>query len=152
MVAAETLAHIISENVKRFGTITEEEWSLKPMPGKWSKKEILGHLVDSAQNNLRRFVVTQYRQNDTIMYWQDEWVTCQDYQNLHAQHIIDLWKLLNLQICHTINNIPAEKLQYTCNTGKETPQLHTLEFLIEDYIVHLKHHLVAIVEQENNLS
>lgn len=135
------LKQVISATLSAFNNIVEEEWSRKPTPDKWSKREILGHLADSAQNNLRRFVVTQHLQNQNIVYYQNEWVLHQNYQNAPTQEVIELWKVLNLHICRVLDNMPAEKLSYTCDTGKQGQQLHTLEFLIADYISHLKHHL-----------
>lgn len=75
------LKQVISATLSAFNNIVEEEWSRKPAPDKWSKREILGHLADSAQNNLRRFVVTQHLQNQNIVYYQNEWVLHQNYQN-----------------------------------------------------------------------
>jgi hypothetical protein len=143
---SQQLSTIITLILPKFTQITEEAWSHKPSPTQWSKREILGHLIDSAQNNLRRFVVTQYQQNDNIVYYQDEWVVYQNYQQTPTEEVIDLWKLINLHICRVIDNIPAEKLQYTCNTGKQSVELHTLDFLISDYIVHLNHHLEQIIK------
>jgi hypothetical protein len=129
-----------------FQSIKPEDWTLKSAPGKWSKKEILGHLIDSAQNNLRRFIVTQYKQNEKIIYNQVEWVKYSNYQGSAIIDLIELWVLLNKQIAMVINNIPAEKLKFSCDTGKEKKELFTLEFLIEDYISHMRHHLSEIVE------
>ena len=145
MKPSHTLSTLIHQTAAKFSAITEEQWSHKSSPSIWSKKEILGHLIDSAMNNLRRFVVTQYQQNDKIYYWQDEWVAFQEYQHAPTEEVIELWKLLNLQICRTIDNMPSEKLEYTCDTGKTAEQLHTLEFLIDDYIVHMQHHLKDIL-------
>lgn len=124
--------------------ISEEEWSHKISPEKWSKKEILGHLCDSALTNIRRFVVTQYKENDNIVYDQDFWVKAQNYQNIPTDEIISLWKFLNGQIVHTVENIPDEALKRTCDTTKTTPQVFTLEYIIQDYMDHLKYHLKAI--------
>lgn len=145
MKPSHTLSTLIYQTAAKFGTVTPEQWFHKPSPSVWSKKEVLGHLVDSAMNNLRRFVVTQYQHNDKIYYWQDEWVAFQDYQNAPVEELIELWKLLNLQICRTIDNMPAERLSYTCDTGKTSEDLYTLEFLIDDYIVHMQHHLKDIL-------
>ncbi|HYG16084.1 MAG TPA: DinB family protein [Bacteroidia bacterium] len=145
MKPSHALSTLIHQTAAKFSAITEEQWSHKASPSIWSKKEILGHLIDSAMNNLRRFVVTQYQQNDKIYYRQDEWVAFQEYQHAPTEEVIELWKLLNLQICRTIDNMPPEKLEYTCDTGKTAEQLHTLEFLIDDYIVHMQHHLKDIL-------
>lgn len=144
MMNYQILKNIIEAELLRFRNISEEEWSRKISPEKWSKKEILGHLCDSALTNVRRFVVTQYKENENIVYDQDFWVKAQNYQNIPAEEIISLWKFLNLQIVHTVENMPDEALQRTCDTTKTTPQVFTLEYIIQDYIHHLKYHLKAI--------
>jgi len=138
------LKNIIEEELLRFETVYEEDWCYKISPEKWSKKEILGHLCDSAITNIRRFVVTQYKENENIVYDQDLWVKAQNYQNIPTQDVINLWKFLNFQIVHTVENIPDEALQRTCDTTKTNPQNFTLEFIIQDYVDHLKYHLKAI--------
>lgn len=138
------LKNIVDAGLQRFETISEEDWNYKISPEKWSKKEILGHLCDSALSNIRRFVVTQYKENDNIVYDQDFWVKAQNYQNIPISEIIGLWKSLNFQIVHTVENIPDEALQRTCDTTKTVPQIFTLEYIIQDYIDHLQYHLKAI--------
>jgi hypothetical protein len=139
--ASEILQQIIRSSLEKFKIISEENWDYKPLPNKWSKKEILGHLCDSAMNNIRRFVVSQYEENNKIIYQQDNWVASQDYQSENFQNIILLWKLLNEQVVKIINKIPEEKLSNTCITSEK----RTIEWLIEDYIVHLNHHLNQII-------
>lgn len=138
------LKNIVDAQLQRFQTISEEDWSYKMLPEKWSKKEILGHLCDSAFTNIRRFVVTQYKENENIVYDQDLWVKAQNYQNIPIEEIIGLWKFLNLQIVHTVESIPEESLQKTCDVTKTEPRVFTLEFIIHDYIDHLQYHLKAI--------
>ncbi|OCK52982.1 hypothetical protein BA768_00015 [Chryseobacterium sp. CBo1] len=138
------LKNIVNEELQRFENISEEEWSAKILPEKWSKKEILGHLCDSALSNIRRFVITQYKENENIVYDQNFWVKAQNYQNTPTSDIISLWKFLNFQIVNTVENIPDEALQRTCDMTKTESQIFTLEFIINDYIGHLQHHLKAI--------
>ncbi|WP_267405840.1 DinB family protein [Chryseobacterium sp. GM_Chr_2] len=138
------LKNIVEEELLRFEEIYEEDWSYKISSEKWSKKEILGHLCDSAFTNVRRFVVTQYKENENIVYDQNLWVTAQNYQNIPTSDIINLWKFLNFQIVNIVENIPDEALQRTCDMTKTEPQIFTLEFIINDYISHLQHHLKAI--------
>ena len=138
------LRNIIDAELQRFQNITEEEWSYRSSSEKWSKKEIIGHLCDSAFTNIRRFVVTQYKENENIVYDQNFWVKAQNYQNVPTLDLIDLWKSLNYQIVHIVENIPDEALQRTCDTTKTEPRVYTLEFIIDDYVDHLQHHLKAI--------
>lgn len=138
------LKNIIDAEIQRFQTISEDEWNYKNTPEKWSKKEIIGHLCDSAFTNIRRFVVTQYKENENIVYDQNIWVKAQNYQNVPVSELIDLWKALNYQIVHVVENIPDEALQRTCDTTKTELQRFTLEFIIKDYVDHLQHHLKAI--------
>jgi len=139
--SAQFLQQIIDDCTKKFKSISAESWSDKPLSNKWSRKEILGHLCDSAMNNIRRFVVSQYEENNVIVYQQDDWVASQDYQSENYQNIISLWKLLNEQIIKIIKKIPQEKLKNTC----KTPEEHSIIWLIEDYIKHLNHHLNQIL-------
>lgn len=116
----------------------------KPLPGKWSKQEIIGHLIDSAQNNIRRFVVAQYEENPSVSYNQDRWVDVANYQQQPSPQVIDLWALLNLHLCHILNSMTEEATQRVCVTGAP----HTLEWLAEDYVRHLKHHLHQVLDLE----
>lgn len=141
MKEADQLKEIIPQTLIQFETISQEAWDHKPAPNKWSKKEILGHLCDSAMNNIRRFVVSQYEQNNKIVYRQDDWVASQDYQSADYKDIITLWKLLNEQVIRIIEKMPADKLQHTCITEAE----HTVQWIIEDYVPHLNHHLSQIL-------
>lgn len=138
------LKNIVEAELQRFENISEEQWSHKISPEKWSKKEILGHLCDSALSNIRRFVITQYKENENIVYDQNFWVKAQNYQNVSISDIINLWKFLNFQIVITVENIPDEALQRTCDMTKTERQIFTLEYIINDYIGHLQHHLKAI--------
>lgn len=138
------LKRTVDIELQRFGTISDEEWSYKISPEKWSKKEILGHLCDSAFTNIRRFIVTQYKENDNIVYDQNLWVKAQNYQNSPTSDVIQLWKFLNLQIVNIVENMQDEVLQKICDTSKEEQRSHTLEYLIQDYMDHLEHHLKII--------
>ena len=124
--------------------INEEKFSRKPSPVKWSKKEIIGHLIDSAQNNIRRFIVAQYEDTPTITYNQDTWVAINNYQHTDSSVVIELRYLVNKQIAGILQNTSAEAAQCTCKTG----EVHTIEWLAEDYIKHLKHHMHQVLELE----
>lgn len=121
--------------------ISEAEVSEPPQPHKWSRKEILGHLCDSAINNLERFIKIQYEVQPYVLpkYNQEQWVDLQDYQNTSIEEIILLWCSLNKRILNVISKIPSEKLAYICNIGNN--QLVTLDWLIQDYLEHMKHHI-----------
>jgi DinB superfamily len=141
MTKADLLRSLVNDSIKKFQLISAEEWNIKPKADKWSRKEVLGHLIDSCVNNSRRFIVTQYEQNQKIVYRQNEWVNVQDYHNSDYAQLIELWRLLNLQLATTIEKIPVKNLQYTC----VTEGVHTLEWLIDDYISHARHHLAQII-------
>lgn len=135
---------IIIKYAVKFSSLSDEELSFKPAGDKWSKKEIIGHLVDSAQNNSRRFITAQYESKVPIFYDQNDWVTIQNYQNYDNRDLILLWQLLNKHIGVILKNIPDQKYQQLCNTGKEQDEFCTIEFLAKDYIAHHLHHLKQI--------
>lgn len=139
------LQEIVSDFSIRIKAINTIDFNAKPNLTKWSKKEVLGHLIDSAHNNLRRFVVGQYEQQPNIVYDQDFWVSANHYQNMPDADIISLWQLLNERIIAVLNNIPVENYQRTCDTGKVSPSIHTIQWLAADYVKHLQHHLNQII-------
>lgn len=144
-VAAE-LRLMITTYSTAFTALQEEDFATKPNPEKWSKKEIVGHLIDSAQNNLRRFIVGQYETNPPhIVYDQNFWVKVNNYQNMTSMDVIVMWMLVNFRISEVLENMPEENYSKQCNTGKGEPQLYTLEWLASDYVKHMKHHINQII-------
>src|SRR6187402_545773 len=102
------LEEIVSDFSSRIKSINKTDLSAKPNANKWSKKEVVGHLIDSAQNNLRRFIVGQYEHEPHIVYDQDFWVNSNGYQNLPDNDVVKLWELVNGQIISTLKQMPVE--------------------------------------------
>lgn len=148
--AKDEILALVDAALLNFKNLTDEDWNAKTNPAKWSKKELLGHLIDSASNNLRRLIVGQYEQGTKIVYDQDKWVAYQKYQQLDVEYLQALWKLMNHQVANVIENIPQSKLDYTCDTGIGKAEVHSLVYFIEDYIVHLKYHLNQIIDKNYN--
>lgn len=147
------LTSIVTDFDRKLNGIPDDDFCAKPNPLKWSKKEILGHLIDSASNNHRRFVCGQYESTPPhIIYDQDFWVKSNDYSNAPGKALITLWVLLNRQIERVLASMPEAHYARTCNTGKQSPQLHSLQWLAEDYLKHMKHHLNQIIPGSFNIS
>jgi len=126
--------------------LASEELLKRPAQGKWSKQEILGHLIDSAINNLQRFTEIQFlpQPYSVIHYRQNELVIVNDYQNLPLQHLLDLWRVLNRQIVLVVKNTTVEKLDYPVDPQYENKELKTLSWIICDYVAHMEHHFRQI--------
>lgn len=137
--------HIGSFPVK-LKQLSSAELVSKPAPGKWSNKEILGHLIDSAINNLGRFTEIQFlpQPYSIIAYQQNELVIVNEYQTLPLDHLLDLWQALNRQIVFAVKNIPAEKLNYPVDPQYENKELKTLGWVVCDYVGHMEHHFRQI--------
>jgi DinB superfamily len=118
-----------------------DELAKKPLsPGKWSRKEVVGHLVDSAANNHQRFVRAALK--DELRYpgyQQTGWVALQNYREEAWGDLLALWKAFNLHIAHVIESIPEERFDQLLVVGENEPV--TLRFLIEDYVDHLRKHV-----------
>jgi hypothetical protein len=139
------LEKIIHTYSPRLAAVPDLLYAEKPRLDKWSKKEILGHLVDSAQNNIRRFIVAQYEDCPTIGYAQDAWVACSDYPHYAIGDLIMLWTLLNRHIVVILRQMSADAAQRLCSMGGQ-PQ--NLEWVAADYCNHLLHHLHQILDLE----
>lgn len=120
-------------------------WETKPAPGKWSAKEVIGHLTDSAQINLQRFVRCTYEENFKLIYFQDEWVAAQHYQQADIDELLQLWRLLNLQIQRVLDNYPPGRWQVKCDNSRAEVTLNTVEAIAQDYVSHMQHHLSSII-------
>lgn len=145
------LNFILSEAPQKITEFPEIELSRKPSMNKWSKKEIIGHLCDSAINNLSRFVCAQLEEQPfkVIPYAQDEWVRINNYNEMGINDILNFWSAVNKQIIQIISNIPEEKLAVICSLGnaafREGELEKTLLWLIEDYVVHMEYHLRQVI-------
>ncbi len=140
----QSLEHHLRTVPQKLQKISLSVLEQKPQPHKWSKKEILGHLVDSAQNNLRRFVEIQHCPEPYQIqgYAQDDCVRINGYQQMRIQEVTKLWITINQQIVRVWKNLPLEKLpSKVLNTdGSES----SLQWWITDYVRHLEHHLQQI--------
>ncbi len=143
---ANELIKIVDTTAQKLKTLDEVLVREKPAPNKWSIQQVLGHLVDSAVNNHHRFVRAQ--EVDVFIfpkYEQDSWVSVQDYNASSWVELIELWRLYNRHLVQVIKRVPHEKLEVECRIGPYEPV--TLGYLIEDYLVHLKHHLRQIEDR-----
>ena len=130
----------IDELPERFGQFSAEELTTRK-PSKWSRKEILGHLIDSGLNNLKRFtdaqfmplpfVVQRYDMNQSVIY--------NRYQDLPIEHLLTYWQSLNRQIVYVTEALPETVLQHPV-LPPDMSETVPLSWLIIDYVAHMTHH------------
>jgi hypothetical protein len=156
----EFLLSIVPEKVSE---IAEEDMSFRRAPDKWSKKELMGHLCDSAINNLSRFIGAQFETKPFAVnaYNQDDWVKGGHYQEMQLHDIISFWISANTNIINVISNYDPEHLLYECfmedgdfgnYVKEEKPSYYsdggkrTMHWLIDDYVAHLEYHLHQLID------
>lgn len=143
---ADELAQIISLAEPKLRALSAALVTARPAPDRWTIQEVLGHLIDSAANNHQRFIRAQFVEQLTFpKYEQNDWVSGQQYNAANWSALIDLWTAYNQHLVHIIRCVNPAALSRTCVIGPYEPV--TLQFLIEDYVVHLKHHLQKIEER-----
>jgi hypothetical protein len=144
----------VMDATERLREIPEHASRQKTAPDDWSPIEILGHLIDSAANNHQRFVRAQFT-DDLVFpgYEQNEWVSSQKYADESWPEVIQLWSSYNLHIQYLASVIPEAILtqpRATHNLDQiafklvDQGEASTLEYLIRDYVDHLRHHLNQI--------
>jgi hypothetical protein len=110
-------------------------------PDGWSRQQILGHLIDSAINNLQRFVRLRLdAQASMPVYDQDRWIAVQAYDKRPWTELVAEWYALNAHILHVIKHANASEWEHVWSEGGRS-----LAWLAVDYVRHLRHHLDQIV-------
>ena len=140
---SEQLLSVIEAAEPKLRKISEREAAKPALPGGWSRKQLLGHLIDSASNNHQRFVRASLQPSlDFPPYDQNGNVCLQAPQEADWKLLVSLWSAYNRYLAHIIARLPAAKLQTICRIGPGEPV--TLDFLASDYLTHLLHHLSQI--------
>lgn len=141
---AEELRQIVNQVVPLLKTIAgEPDLAKRPRPQKWSRQEILGHLIDSACNNQQKFVrIMQVGHLEFPGYAQDDWVDLQRWSEANWENMTLLWQSYNEHIAFLIESVQPEFLKNTVTIEGVGP--FTLEFIMPDYVEHLKHHVLQI--------
>jgi len=138
--------------------MSDESSRRRPAPGKWSPREIVGHLIDSASNNHQRFVRAQF-QEDLVFpgYAQDAWVSVQGYQDAPWNELLTLWRTFNLHIARVMELASAEarlrpRIRHNLDELAWNPvprdKPATLEYFMEDYVAHHQHHLNQLIKRD----
>ena len=155
--AIEDFRLTVEEASNRLLLISEEESARPRSAGKWSPKEIIGHLIDSASNNHQRFVRTQFRDDLAFLgYEQESWVNTQHYKTEPWLQLVALWKNFNLHLAHLMEHVPEDirkkpRIKHNLDeiawqtVSKDEPV--TLEYFMLDYIGHLNNHLRQIFNE-----
>lgn len=144
---AREIRSIVDQNSSRLAHMKPDEVSSKETPDNWSKKEILGHLIDSAANNHHRLVRACHNAAaDFPTYSQNDWVRIQKYHESDWGDLVELWSAYNRHLSHVVERIPQDAVSSSCNIGKDHPV--TLEFVVKDYLRHLRHHLNDILPKQ----
>lgn len=140
------LQQLLTKGLEYFKQTSELEVSRKVSVEKWSKKEILGHLIDSGVNNLQRFTEVQFENKPYRIrkYNQNELVQANDYQNADTKEIVEFWSALNHRILNIMKKQTEETLNYKIELDKDNSA--DLRFLMIDYVEHLEHHLQQILK------
>lgn len=134
--------HIASVH-QRLQNVSEEDSQHPFREGRWSRREILGHLIDSALNNHQRFVRAALEGVYAgATYQQEDWVAIHGYREISWPILLDYWRGQNELLCEVVDRIPEHRLDAPCQVGNDTPV--TLRFLIADYLTHLDHHVRQI--------
>lgn len=134
------LRSVVDEGERRLRGFSESETQKPVLTGGWSRKQVLGHLIDSASNNHQRFVRAGLQNSlDFPPYDQEGCVRLQAPQEAEWALLVSLWAFYNRYLAHVLDHIPASKLDTPCRIGPGEPI--TLGFLAADYVRHMLHHL-----------
>jgi hypothetical protein len=149
----------ITHSVEQMLAIPDRDAAAPCAPGKWSRKEIIGHLIDSAANNHARFVPAQ-ASDDLVFasYDQEAWVRAQRYNDRPWADLVALWREYNLHLASVMASADARvvdrprarhSLDHIAFVPVAADQPATLGYLMRDYVAHLEHHLRQIFDAKS---
>ncbi|MGH9694754.1 MAG: DinB family protein [Bryobacteraceae bacterium] len=141
----ERLKDAVENTLPRLLAISEDDAKTRAGVGHgWSRKQELGHLIDSATNNRIRFVVAGLSGRYVgPTYDGDGWVDLGGYVHAPWIDLIELWERLNRSLALLIERIPEDRLTAPCKVGDDEEA--TLGFLMEDYVAHMETHLQHVL-------
>ena len=143
---AERLRNAVEGATPRLLAISDDDAAKPAAPDKWSPKQVIGHLIDSASNNHQRFVRAALQPELTFPgYDQEALVALVRPNDATWELLVRLWESYNRYLAHVIAHLPESVGEVSCLIGKNPPA--TVRFIAEDYVAHLKHHLNQIVGQ-----
>jgi hypothetical protein len=149
-VTSEYLLETIDRAMPLLKAISDDDACEKEAPGKWCYKEIIGHLIDSAANNHQKFIRCMLEEEVHFPgYQQDFWVALQQYHSQPWEELLQLWQSYNMHLSNLMQCIPFELGGNVIYIDEKGP--FTLEFVVKDYLEHLKHHLLAILPGQDFL-
>ena len=137
------LSELVLETESDLAQWSDSRAGQPAIAGGWSRKQILGHLIDSASNNHQRFVRAMLA--DELRwpgYDQPGCVRVERFQEARWSDLVQLWASYNRFLAHVLAGVPEAKRKTPCFIG-ENPVM-TLEALAADYLVHMQHHLGQI--------
>jgi hypothetical protein len=148
------LTATVRTTAARLRRVSDADAGTPPAPGKWSAKQVVGHLIDSASINHQRFVRATW-QDDLVFpaYDQDAWVAAQDYQSAPWPELVDLWEQYNAHVARVMRSVPAavrlrERALHNLDELAWQPvprdRPATLDSFMRDYVAHLQHHVRQI--------
>jgi hypothetical protein len=141
---AARLATLLEEIPPRLLALSEAQAAAAPAGMTWARKELLGHLIDSASNNHQRWVRAQYQERMSFpRYVQDQWIAAQGYRERPWAELVELWRLYNRHLVHVMRRVPAQALANLCVVAEDEPS--ALGDHLVDYVVHMEHHLDQIL-------
>lgn len=151
---AARLAAAVDEGASLFDGVSEERTTWRPSENAWCAREVIGHLIDSACNNHRRFIINQDVERLVAEpYEQQKWIALSGHGDVPAAELVQTWQAYNRQIARVVERIPDEVLNRSRGPlseyrfpylAYEPSAAATLRDLIEDYIGHCHHHFTQI--------
>ena len=142
--SAARLRGAIDEAARLFAGVDEARTTVRPAPGKWCAREVLGHLIDSACNNHRRFVLAHDPEmKQWEAYQQDPWVQAQDYAGEPWRDLVALWTAYNRHLARVMAITPAAIATRGAASADGSQQL-SVAFIMDDYVTHVMHHLAQL--------
>ncbi len=127
------------------GRVTPERETHRYAEGKWSIREIVGHLIDGERVfGYRAFAIARGDRNNMPSFDQNEYILASPYDRLELEDLLSEFRLVRLSNIAMLRNLDGESWTRVGTANDNQVSVRALAFIMAG---HVRHHMAVLREK-----